>query len=360
MSPWYQSLWGDKFALAGDQNAKMRFENDKAGHRIATSVGALATGEGGDRVLVDDPHSAQGAKSDADRTTALEWWDETMSTRLNDPQTGAKVIVMQRLHERDLSGHVLEQGGYEHLMLPAEFDPTRRCVTCIWQDPRKEAGELLWPDRLDKDVLKDYEKRLGAYGYAGQMQQTPIPKSGGLFDVSRFQYADKMPPASEIKKSIRYWDKAGTEGGGAYTAGVLIHLLKTGQFLIADVVRGQWSAHNRERHIKSTAERDGTGVAIWIEQEGGSGGKESAQATIKNLAGFKIKADRVTGAKEVRAEPYSDQVEGENVIILRRNWTTEFVDEHKVFPVGKYKDQVDAAAGAMAKLITTSDSGALW
>ena len=121
-SPWYQANWGDRFQLTGDQNAKQRFENNKSGYRLATSVGGTATGEGGDRIVVDDPHNVNEAESDLVRRGVIDWWDQVMSTRLNDPKTGAKVIVMQRVHEADLAGHVLAQGGYEHLCLPAEYE----------------------------------------------------------------------------------------------------------------------------------------------------------------------------------------------------------------------------------------------
>lgn len=110
-SPWFQSRWGHLFALAGDQNAKQRFENDKTGYRIATSVGGTATGEGGSRLILDDPHSAQEAQSDTLRESTLEWFDMVWSTRLNNPKTDSMVVVMQRLHEQDVSGHILERGG---------------------------------------------------------------------------------------------------------------------------------------------------------------------------------------------------------------------------------------------------------
>lgn len=349
-SPWYQRLWGDRYELSSDQNAKMRFENDRTGYRLATSVGAIATGEGGDVVAVDDPHSASQARSEAERENALVWWDETMSTRLNNPKQGAKVIIMQRLHERDLSGHVLEQGGYEHLCLPAEFEPDNACTTSVGSDPRTEAGEPIWPERMSADDLAQQRIALGEVGYAGQFQQRPMPRGGGMFPVDRFQITDHRPSPSNIVASVRYWDKAGTSGGGAYSAGVLMHKLSDGSYIIEDVVRGQWSAGEREKRIKQTAEIDGVHVIVWTEQEPGSGGKESAQNTIRNLAGFSVHADRVTGDKESRAEPYAAQVEGANVWLVRGEWNRAFMQEHEVFPAGQYKDQVDAAAGAFIKL----------
>ena len=194
-SPWYQRHWGDRFALCGDQNTKLRYENNHAGHRIATSVGAAATGEGGDYVVVDDPHNVIERESDAARIAALMWWDETMSTRLNNPKTGAKIIVMQRIHEKDLSGHVLQQGGYIHLNLPAEFELSRRCVTVIgidsprsWSDPRGTDGDLLWEQRIGDREIADFKVRLGPEGYAGQFQQRPSPAGGGRFKAEWFRY----------------------------------------------------------------------------------------------------------------------------------------------------------------------------
>ncbi len=157
---------------------------------------------------------------------------------------------------------------------------------------------------------------------------------------------------------MRYWDKAGTRDGGAYTAGVLMHKLKDGRFCVAHCRRGQWAALEREREIKRTAELDGRRVPIAVEQEPGSGGKESAESTIRNLAGWRVTADRPTGDKAVRAEPYAAQVQGGNVLVVRGAWTQAFIDEHIAFPVGRTKDQVDAAAAAF-NLIAVKRPGRL-
>ena len=157
-SPWYQANWGDRFQLTSDQNAKQRFENNKSGYRLATSVGGAATGEGGDRIVVDDPHNVGEAESDLVRRAALDWWDQVMSTRLNDPKTGAKVIVMQRVHEADLTGHVLEQGGYELLCLPAEWEEGSTRVTSIgWSDPRSRTGRVALAGALRTGGTGDVE-----------------------------------------------------------------------------------------------------------------------------------------------------------------------------------------------------------
>ena len=144
---------------------------------------------------MDDPHNVIERESDAARIAALTWWDETMSTRLNNPKTGSKIIVMQRIHEKDLSGHALQQGGYIHLNLPAEFESSRRCVTVIgiesprsWSDPRGTDGELLWERRIGDKEIADFKVRLGPEGYAGQFQQRPSPAGGGRFKAEWFRY----------------------------------------------------------------------------------------------------------------------------------------------------------------------------
>lgn len=352
-SEWHQTLW--PLALVGDQNAKTYFENEKTGWRQCCPVSSM-TGKRGDRVVWDDPHSVEAAISTAHRETALREFQETLPTRLNNPDRSATVIIMQRLHENDVAGLILENDyGYVHLSLPMEFEPSRRCLTSIgFSDPRKEEGELLFTERFPQKVVDDYKKILGPYGYSGQMQQNPVPRGGGFFEWEKIEVIDSSP---KLKKIIRYWDKAGTEGGvGACTAGVKMGLTADNEYIVLDVVRGRWAAHERENVIKQVAQIDGREPEVWVEQEPGSGGKESAESTIKNLAGFKVKAERPTGDKTVRAEPYAAQVGVGNIKVLKSEWTKSFIDEHKSFPVGKYKDQIDAAAGAFNKLALMKQS----
>ncbi len=186
-SPWYQERWGHLFNLAGDQNAKQRFENDKTGYRIATSVGGTATGEGGSRLILDDPHSAQEAQSDVMRESAIEWFNMVWSTRLNDPKRDAMVTVMQRLHERDVSGLVLNEiGGWEHICIPAEWDGKKRKTVLGPYDPRTKVGELICPDRFGEKEIASLKQSLGAYGTAGQLQQDPTPSEGGILKTKFF------------------------------------------------------------------------------------------------------------------------------------------------------------------------------
>ena len=182
-SPWYQGLWGDRFQLMSDQNTKTRFDNDQGGSRLSTSVGSSLTGEGGNIIVVDDPNAAQEAFSEATIASTIEWWDGALSTRLNNAKTGAFVVIQQRLGEEDLTGHILskDHGEWTHLCLPMRYEPERSFHTVIgWKDPRVEAGELLWPERFGEREVSSLEREMGPYKSAGQLQQRPEPKGGGV------------------------------------------------------------------------------------------------------------------------------------------------------------------------------------
>lgn len=185
---WFQSRWGDRWAFAGDQNVKARYENTVAGQRVSAGVGGLGTGEGGSRILADDPQSAQQAESAVERQAVIDWWDGTMSSRQDDPATAAMIVIQQRLHEDDLTGHLLRQGGYEHLVLPQEFEPDRRCATSIgWADPRTEDGELLAPERVGPPEIVEAKLRQGTR-YWGQHQQRPAPAEGGVLKRENWRW----------------------------------------------------------------------------------------------------------------------------------------------------------------------------
>lgn len=197
-SPWYQARYGNVYCFRNDQNAKKRFENDKTGFRVSTSPGGMGTGEGGGRLVVDDPHSVLQVESDPVRKSTILWWDETMSSRYNDPRTGTAVIVMQRIHEADLTGHLLAKGGWEHLCIPMEYDGVRRSTSLGEYDPRTEEGQLLWPERFPRAEVEALKKDLGSYGTANQLQQATSPRGGGIFKRDFFKQWLVLPQLSEI------------------------------------------------------------------------------------------------------------------------------------------------------------------
>lgn len=210
-SEWYQKHWGDRVQLTGDQNSKIKFENTATGFREAVAAASI-TGVRADRVIIDDPHSVEGASSEQMRQTTLEWFSEAVPLRLNNPILSAIVVIMQRLHEDDVSGMILDrQLGYDYLMLPMRFDVRRACKTALgYSDPRTEEGELLFPERFPIAVVERDESVLGLFATAGQMQQEPVPRGGGIIKDAWWQlWAEETFPLLDY--ILAYLDTAYTE-----------------------------------------------------------------------------------------------------------------------------------------------------
>jgi predicted phage terminase large subunit-like protein len=360
--PLYQAFWGSRYQLSEGQNAKMRFDTDRTGFKIATSVSGMGTGERGDRFIIDDPHNVLEGESEAKRENVLQWFTEVVPTRINDPAKSALVVIMQRVHDRDVSGLILEKElGYDHLCIPMEYEsdhPHLSRTKTGWKDPRKTEGENAWPERFSKDYLEsDLKPSLrawgGTYAEAGQLQQRPAPRGGGMFKRDDFQFVD-APPA-KVHARVRAWDLAATDEGtnarAARTAGAKVSLGMDGALYIEHVVKGQWSPGVVEDELKKWARIDGRAVKIDFPQDPGQAGKAQKAYLYRALNGYSVYASPETGSKEDRARPFAAQVEAKNVYLVRGAWNDSFLAEATTFPMGQFKDQIDAVSRAHARLI---------
>lgn len=485
-SPWYQHRFGHLYQLTSDQNAKEKYENDKTGHRIATSVGGRSTGEGGDiivclpyesqvstcqgplpigdavkhkvgsvlaydhelgmpawavvtnheengvrelweveltngktfrltgdhqvflgeqqlycearelrpgdalfglrgqvivrtvkatgeRVSVynlrvakhrnyfadgilmhncDDPHKISDGESDAVREHTVEWWDQEMSSRGNDPKKVAKIVVMQRLHERDLSGHLLQEiGGYEHLCLPAEYDPTRKCSTVLgWRDPREKEGELLWPDRFGKTEVDELKRHLGSQGAAGQLAQLPGPAEGNIVKSAWWRRYREVPSDLDycvISIDLPF-DKSSTSDMAAFQ---VWGIRKVDRFLL-------YALAERMSFTEQIA------TAKRLSKIGWPGGNSKLLSMITEVIVEKkangaamidvlrpqiqsLHAWNPTGDKKSRAQAMAPAVENGNYFLPDNDvamfHVKQFIHEWAIFPNGAHDDQVDAA-----------------
>ena len=354
-SEWFRSLWPEiELQRAGE----MSFANTKTGGREGMAFASL-TGGRGDRVIIDDPHSTETAESDAEREATTRIFRESVPTRLNNPASSAIVVIMQRLHEKDVSGQILSLGlGYEHLMLPMEFDPKRRCRTSIgFEDPRSQAGELLFPERFPRQVVERDKTVMGAYAVAGQFQQEPAPRAGGMFQRTDFEIVDAAPATPN---RVRRWDFAATDpkrqkgsGDPDWTVGLLLSEHR-GTYYVEDVVRDRKSPAGVETMLRNTASQDGKGLKIVVPQDPGAAGKSNAAHLIRMLAGWNVRAVIESGSKVDRATPVSAQAEAGNIKLVRGPWNEAFLEEISMFPSGAHDDQVDALSGAFAELVTGS------
>ena len=381
-SPWYQGLWGDRFSLMADQNTKSRFDNDKGGSRLSTSVGSSLTGEGGNIIVVDDPNAAQEAHSEATIATTIEWWDGALSTRLNNAKTGAFVVIQQRLGEEDLTGHILskEVGEWTHLCLPMRFEPERSFMTSIgWEDPRKEAGELLWPERFGEREVANLERQMGPWTAAGQLQQRPEPKGGGVIKREWWQLweREKFPPLDYVMASLDTAYTTKTEND--YSAMTVWGVFSGGnQGAIANRVIGRDS--ETISMIKRTYTEEHPKVMMMFAWQERLELHELVLKVSQTMKDYKVdkilienKAAGISTAQEIRrlyghedfavqlVDPksqdklsrlYSVQhLFAEGLIFAPdRTWADQVITQVSTFPKGKHDDLVDTVSMALRHL----------
>lgn len=381
-SPWFKQRWGSRFKLTGDQNTKIRFENDQGGYRLATSVDGSLTGEGGAIIVIDDPHNATEMESEAVRDSTLMWWDEAMSTRLNDPKTGAYVIIMQRLHELDLTGHILSKnhGEWCHLMLPMRYDSSRHCVTSIgWQDPRTRDGELLTPERFGEAEVRDLERRLGPFATAGQLQQTPEVRGGGILKREWWQLWEssdgKFPQLEYIIGSLdtAYTEKQENDPSAFTVWGVFRDAYGNGKIVLMHAWQKRLELHGPEierlpgegdaAYLRRAQEH--WGLVEWV-------GHTCRRFKIDRLL-IEAKASGITVAQEIRrlyandgwgvqlvdpkaqdkvARAYAVQHLLADGMVYRpdREWAQMVEDQAAAFPKAAHDDLVDTMTMALKHL----------
>jgi predicted phage terminase large subunit-like protein len=479
LSGWYQLMFGESFQLIKDQNTKTRFDNDKYGYRIATSVSGLGTGEGGDRIVCleydaelickygnikigyvvenkspvevlsynriknkteykrilrhfettnntllefktfdnkilrctpnhplfiigigyqeahqvkqgqlfrtkdnkqseiikittlegefktynievehnnnyfandilvhncDDPHNVLESESELVREGTLIWWSEVMSTRMNDPKTGAKVIVAQRSHARDLSGYVLERGGYDHLCLPAEYEGNKFYTSIGWCDPREKKDELLWPDRFDDKQIKQLKADLGPYATAGQLQQRPAPREGGLVKIHWFKYFKLIKDSHgytispKFKLKYQVWDTAFKEGqDNDFSVCHTYGIAEDGFYLIA-----RWKDKIQFPELERVAimlANEHHPNQIFIEDHASG---QSLIQVLQRKTRLPIKAVKADRDKIARLNACSGYIEAGKLFLPENEpWVSDYINTMCTFPAGQHDDDVD-------------------
>jgi predicted phage terminase large subunit-like protein len=313
-----------------------------------TTINGPITGMEQNLGVIDDyVKGRREANSKTVRDATWSWLSDDFMTRFAEEST--LLITCTRWHLDDLVGRLREK---DKRLRVVEF------TAIAEEDERyRGKGEPLFPELKSLKFLLERKRLMSDASWQAEYQQHPYLIGGGLFPIDLLRTIPIFD-RDQIKASILSIDKAGTAGGdGAYTAIVLMHKMKNGQFVIERVVRGHWSALERETKIRQSAEIDRENMKyryvdykIVVEQEPGSGGKESAEATIRNLAGFTVIAYKPTGDKAVRAEPFAAQVQGDNVRLVAGQWIPDFLEEAESWPNSPQLDQIDAAAQAFNHL----------
>jgi predicted phage terminase large subunit-like protein len=364
MSDWYQKHWPH---VVLTRTGETSFANKATGWREGSPFGSL-TSKRGNRLIVDDPHSVEQAESDLERLKATRRFREGATNRLNDQRRDAIIVIMQRLHSLDISGYIIaNRGDYVHLMLPMEFEADRACSTVIgFKDWRTEDGELLCRERWSDDELKEFHS-MGQYAYAGQYQQRPAPREGGMFKRAWFEREGGIVELKDLPpdlQPVRHWDLAATQlkvtdTKGARTAGVKLAKARDGRLFVLDCIARGIEGRAVEQLILNTArDVDGPFCQISLPQDPGQAGKTQKFRYLELLEGFDVRILAESGGdKPQRAVPFAAQCEGGNVYLLRGPWIDEFLDELCLFPGGARKDIADACSGAYARVLKNKRGG---
>lgn len=377
---WYQKRW-PHVVLTDDQDTKSAFENTHTGKRQITSVGGPTTGLGGTHLILDDPHNAQQAESAIVRETTIQWVREAWSTRMN-PGRGVQIVVMQRLHQNDVSGYYLSEGGWDHLCLPTEYEGEKKVTSIGWVDPRTQPGDLLWPERFatprgQKD-LASLKKTLGSVGVAGQLQQRPVPRGGSTFkrEWLRFWFHDDGPSPDPVcypkpdgtffeceqkvlgqlnfGTLLHSWDLAFKGGekndfvvGQTWARG---HKDRKADHYLLDQIRGNFDFVETVAEVRKLAGRWEPGTILVEEKANGAAVISSLKGEVPSIVPVNPQ-----GGKQSRASAIAPMFEAGNIWLPHPRmpgyeWVQAYIDELTMFPRGANDDQVDATTQALIRM----------
>lgn len=358
-SDWFKTRWGDVFHIKKDQNLKERYENNHIGMRRATSVGGTVTGQGGDFLIVDDPLSPQMANSATERDNANEWYRTTFYSRLNQADIGVRIIIMQRVHEDDLSGFLLDRETrtkYKHICIPATNEDGNIKPKSLEKFYNKETG-LFWEDRFSKAVLDDYKSALGTYGYAGQLQQTPTPLDSGMIHKDWFKI-DRYRVDEAIVNFVI--DPAYTADQKNDPSALLAYTYKDNKWQIVDCVNVHKEFPELVKFIPQWVKKNGYTNKSRIYVEPKASGKSIVQTLVRET-GLNVKEDKPpTKDKVARVSDISASLESGRVSLLNGDWNREFLDQLTKFPAAKHDDMVDCLVMAVNKEIWSGGGKVLY
>ena len=358
-SDWFKVRWGDVFHIKKDQNLKERYENNHIGMRRATSVGGTVTGQGGDFLIVDDPLSPQMANSATERDNANEWYRTTFYSRLNQADIGVRIIIMQRVHEDDLSGFLLERetrSKYKHICIPATNESGNIKPKSLEKFYNQETG-LFWEDRFSRQILDDYKSALGSYGYAGQLQQTPTPLDSGMIHKDWFKI-DRYRVDEAIVNFVI--DPAYTADQKNDPSALLAYTYKDNKWQIVDCVNVHKEFPELIKFIPQWVQKNGYTNRSRIFVEPKASGKSIVQTLVRET-GLNVKEDKPpTKDKVARVSDVSASLESGRVTLLNGDWNDEFLEQLTKFPAAKHDDMVDCLVMAVNKEIWSGGGKVLY
>lgn len=346
-SDWYRRIF-PKTRLRGSGGSVMDFATTKGGGRLSTSVGGTLTGRGGDIIVIDDPIKPDDANSETMRERVRSWYSNTLVSRLNDKSKGAIILVMQRVHEEDLAGHLLKAGGQTHLSLPAVAEADEEIPVGEGRVHRRREGEALHPERESLDRLGHNREVMGSAVFSAQYQQAPVPAGGLVVQRDWFRYYDNEPGRRPGDQIVQSWDTA-TKDGALNDYSVCITALKRGRLIyVLDVFRGKLNFPDLKRKVVGLAQYWQANTLLI--EDAASGAQLIQQLREDNMAGIpRPLARRPEGDKASRLWGQTARIEAGEMLLPRdAAWRADFERELLGFPNARHDDQVDALSQLLA------------
>ena len=348
-SRWYQNIFATRLANSRSRLAELR--TPEGGTRLATSVEGMLTGRGGNIIIVDDPLKPAEAASETQRKWVNDWFDYTVTTRSNDKERGAIVIIMQRLHEDDLVGHLLQQGHWDVLALPALAEADERYEYRVLGVPQikiRQEGDVLHAERESFARIREAQLVMGSYAFAAQYQQRPAPAGGGIVQKEWFKHYDSLENV-HFTKVIQSWDTASkiTEIA-SYSVCTTWGRTRDQRIFLIDVFRARLEYPDLKRKaIELGARYHPSKILI----EDTAAGTQLVQE-LKRDGLHQIVPVKAEGSKEMRMLSQTPAIEKGNVWLPREaTWLKDYVHELAMFPNGRHADQVDSTSQALKEMV---------
>ena len=338
-SAWYKQLFR-RTRIDPRKNTESEFETTARGYRLGTSVGGTLTGRGGNLIIIDDPMKPAEAMSATKRSAVIEWYDSTLSSRLDSKKVGAIVLIMQRLHVDDLVGHVLEKGTpWTHLDLPAIANAPQEIALGPDKTYRREIGEILHPEREPRAVLDEQRDTMGSSVFSAQYQQQPVPPEGTMIKGKWFRTYSRRPAPQSGDRIVQSWDTASKADKTNDYSVCTTWLTRKNDYYLLDVLRVRLEYPDLRREILSHAKVFGTKTVLIEDASSGA----SLIQDIGRDGPFRPIAIKPEGDKIVRLEGQSAVIEAGQVLLPESApWKADFLIEILAFPSGRFDDQVDS------------------
>lgn len=346
MSQWCQSLF--PLRLSSQKQAVQEFVTTAQGFRLATSIGGVLTGRGADVIIIDDPLKPEEALSETQRRNVNEWYDHTLYSRLNDKENGCIILIMQRLHEEDLVGHVLAQEHWEVVSFPAIAE---RHEEHVIETPlgvsrfKRQIGDILHPERESRETLDRIRQTLGEYNFAGQYQQAPAPLGGGLVKEAWIRRYGPSERPEKFDQVVQSWDTANKPTELSDYSVCTTWGVKDKRYYLLHVLRKKLDYPNLKRAVRE--QREAFSASVVLIEDKASGTQliqELVEERVQAITRFKPEGDKL-----MRLHAQTGAIENGFVYVPQEaHWLAEFIHELTTFPNSKYDDQVDATSQFLA------------